>query len=217
MDLTQWCATPPALRPEPAPDEVVEEAARRLASELKGRPEIVDVRAAPGWIQADTRMHSGDMLPWVPHDYHGIPVRQAGIGDEIAAFQGTWRAVLRNIAGWDEARIELWIGAHEWVFRSCFFGCDSPLDFVADVLCPPELMSDLGACASGWIADAMAAGVPAVAGRWDPGRWHPDTRADFDWPAARTRVNETIRQLRAHIQGGSSASSTQGTKLGQSN
>jgi len=111
-------------------------------------------------------------------------------------FTQTWLAILTRIGGWSDAAAREWIADQQHTFNSVWFLHDSPLRFAANALLPEPLRQIHGMDLRTRVEDAiLPSGGTHI--------WHPDRESDFDWEAARQRVQNVIQELEREYRMGS--------------
>jgi hypothetical protein len=103
-------------------------------------------------------------------------------------FVETWVAVLTRIGGWSEKAARKWAAEHiSSLVTNIWFLHDPPLYFLGRALAPEHMRRIPGT----WSFRIERAILP-------PGPsdiLHPDLEPDFDWEAARQRVQRVIEEL----------------------
>jgi len=183
---------------QPIPEEIewqglVMEAAQRLTAEHGDLPEILQVGSScwfsdqnPVAVIVRTRLSGGQRLSALPETYLSFPVEQEPVGDEVAAFNRTWYAVLSRLFHWPDDAIRDWSSGMEWVFRDRFFLHDSPCEYIPLIL--------LARSAVGPRDESELRSIGKELNHAIGGRFYVDQEPDYDWAKARERIADIIRK-----------------------
>lgn len=181
---------------------IIFEAAERFRREFGGRPEILNISPVGVhdeneprmYIAVRTRLPHGQEMADLPPKYLTFPVEQEALRDDVAAFKDTWRAVLERIFGWDSSKIQKFIDEQEWVFHSSWFLHDIPLEFLPGPTLAYSLLGNRSEQELKRIGHEMLPAIEADGRITDHFYLHDDP--DFDWGAAKRRVEAVVAQYR---------------------
>ncbi len=108
-------------------------------------------------------------------------------------FQATWKAMFTRVLGWSTEQAEIWIENRASIWESSWFLHDSPVKEIVDVLIPADLRER---CKRLVLVELVQRIEEVLMPQWD---WHPDQNPNFDWDAARTKLEALLHEYRSTV------------------
>lgn len=174
------------------------EVAVRFAQQFKHVPAVNYIENSTTHICVGTSLPRKELIAELPVEFEGVPVKQEGLREMMDGFITTWRLVLNRVGGWPKEKIDSWItgeinNRQHSILYSSWLLHEPPLYWASYALVPDALRIDLQK-AKNCIQAAIRAGF-----RPNDDQFFLHWNREFDWDAARERVQTAIHELEAEM------------------
>ena len=140
------------------------------------------------WIEVITSLDSGQSAKEIPSEYAYFEVEQSPFGDTAKEYLDEWKILLNNLLGWPEEKTIAWAQEHhadDLKGKSDFFERERPCYYITALFFQESQLMSLLKYGIDKFEDEIQMAI------YNRSK-HP-LEPDYDWDAARQRVNEVLK------------------------